>query len=67
MSKTTHTNVHPSPEPKTQGCCGGSHTKDEKAQSAAQQKGNPPAGSKHEASHDSHGGAGCCGGGKAHK
>jgi hypothetical protein len=67
MSKATHTHEHSSPEPKAQGCCGGSHTKDEKAQPAAQQKAKPAADSKRDHAHDSHGGAGCCGGGKASK
>lgn len=67
MSKTTHTHGHPSPEPKTQGCCGASHTKEEKARQAGQQKGTPAAGAEREHSHDTHGGAGCCGGGKASK
>lgn len=67
MSKSAHTHEHPAPESKTQGCCGGSHAKDEKAQPAAQQKANPAAGSKREHSHHSDGGSCCCGSDKASK
>lgn len=67
MSKSTHTHGHPAPEPKKHGCCGEGHAKDEKAQPVAPHKVDPAAAPKEEHAHDSHGGAGCCGGDKASK
>lgn len=67
MSKSAHPHEHPSHEPKKHGCCGGGLLKDEKAQSATQEKVNPTAGSKAEHSHHSAGDPCCCGSGKSSK
>jgi hypothetical protein len=67
MSKTTITQEHASHEPKKHGCCGGSHAKDQKAQSAAQEQANPQGASKREHSHHSDGSSCCCGSDKASK
>ncbi len=67
MSKTTATQEQASHEPKSHGCCGGSHTKDEKAQSAPREQVNPHGGGKDEHPHVPHGRSGCCGGGKTSK
>lgn len=67
MSKSTHTHEHPAPEPKKHGCCGGTHTKDEKAQPAAQEKTTPRGDIQPNHSHHSESDAGCCGSDKASK
>jgi hypothetical protein len=67
MSKTTVMHEHTSHEPKASGCgCGGAHAAHQTTQSV--EKGNAiPSGDRKREEHQSDGGSGCCGGGKANK
>ena len=67
MSKTKITNEDASPESKKHGCCGGSLAEDQKAQPARKKEASPTGNAPHEHAHQSDGGSGCCGGGKASK
>ena len=66
MSDNKKTTMHVSQEPKKDGCCGGTHAKDQKAQVAKTGK-DPSDDHKHENMPKSDGGSGCCGGSKATK
>ena len=65
MPDTKVTNEHATHAPKKTGCCGGDHTKDQKA--TQKEQANPSGGRKHEHVHQSRGDSGCCGSGKANK